>query len=112
MYLVSSTQCLSLKPALQVCIKASHDILSRSLQNEASSSSTSSSSAEQAASFLTFAAADLASAVAAACQRAEHAVEDDLDDPEAAAGGKLEYAGDRMIPLASWTGTGLGPLTG
>ena len=83
--------------------------MSRSLQREASSSS---SSAEQAASFLTFAAADLAPAVAAACQHAEHAVEDDQDGPDAAAGTKLEYDGDRMIPLASWTGTGLGPLTG
>ena len=79
-------------------------MLFRSLQ-EASSSS----SAEQAASFLTFAAADLAPAVAAACQHAEHAMEDHQDDPDAA-GAKLEYAGDRMIPLASWTGTGLGPM--
>lgn len=80
----------------------------RSLQEDASSGS-SSSSVQQAASFLMFAAADLAPAVAAACQHAEHAVEDDQDVPEAA-GSKLEYVGDRMIPLASWTGTGLGPM--
>ncbi|KAL3158706.1 hypothetical protein ABBQ32_14140 [Trebouxia sp. C0010 RCD-2024] len=74
----------------------------RSLQEGASSSS----SVQQAASFLTFTAADLAPAVAAACQHAEHAVEDDQDEPDAA--NKLQFSGDRMIPLASWTGTGLG----
>ena len=70
----------------------------------------SSSSAQQAASFLTFNAPDLAPAVAAACQHAEHAMQDDQDEP-GPAGAQLEYTGKRMIPLASWTGTGLGPTT-
>ena len=88
--------------ALQIVIS-----MSRRLKEENPSSS-SSSCAEQAASFLTFTAADLAPAVAAACQHAEHAME---EDSFGAAGAKLEYGGDRRIPLASWAGTGLGPMT-
>ena len=76
----------------------------RGLQEESSSSS-----ARQAASFLTFTAPDLATAVAAACQRAEQATQDDQDE-RSPAGAKLEYCGDRMIPLASWTGIGQGPM--
>ena len=83
----------------------------RSLQGNTASSS-SSSSGEQAVSFLAFAAADLAPAVAAACQHAEHVVRDDPADVDEHDGDgfQLQYSGDRIIPLASWVGTPLGPM--
>ena len=75
----------------------------------------SSSDQAQASSFLGFAGIDMAAAVAAACQNTVYknkgaSQSSRLPAIDASSSGvPVEFSWDRNIPLASWTGTSLGP---